>query len=303
MKRFTLLLLIAFFGCTLTVLAQDDMYFTPKKETKEEKARRKAEEAARRRAQEEAERRAQEEMMVRVYNRIYHEDVDLYNRHYPASSTYTDDETLVFDSLNGGNDLIMFRESDTLYNRSDNYKFTRMMQRFDDLDYALCAYNNSFYPWYDPVWYDPWYYDSWYYSPRSWYWGWNRPYHYYGYWGYSSAWYDPWYHGWGWGGYYRPYYVHVGRPVTGWRYRGVSGTRNHGGAYNSRIGTSTRTINRNANTNRSNSPNRSYIPSNTRSNSSMNRGSSSNGSYGGDNSRGGGGGSRGGGGGTRGGRR
>lgn len=264
MKKFILSFIVMFAVSATVTMAQDDMYFVPKKETKAEKAARKATEDslkavvnARRELAEriafEKEQREYEDMMVRLYRRIYHEDVDAYNRHY----AYNPNDTLVFDSLNTGDDRFTFSNvDDTLYNVNDNYKYLKMISRFDDLDIR-------YYPYDDFFWNDPWYY----YPSR--YLGWNFGYrHFYNpfspYWRYGYydpffygrdpwwyTWYDPFYdgfYGWGWhyGWGYRPYYDvyyipdygyighhggghggHHGTPGT--NLPRMAGTTNHGG--------------------------------------------------------------------------
>lgn len=261
MKKFILSFIVMFAFTATATMAQDDMYFVPKKETKAEKAARKATEDslravenARRELAEkiafEKQQREYEDMMVRMYRRIYHEDVDIYNRHF----SYEPSDSLVFDSLNTGDDRFAFSNiNDTLYNVNDNYKFMKMISRFEDFDIRYYP-NDSFY-WHDP----------WYYSPSR-YWGWNYGYrHFYNpfspYWGYGYydpffygrdpwwyTWYDPFYDGfygwgwnyaWGWRPYYDSYYVpnygyighhggiHHGTPGT--NLPRMAGTTHHGG--------------------------------------------------------------------------
>lgn len=263
MKKFILSLIVMFAASATVSMAQDDMYFVPKKETKEEKAKRKAmedslkvvEKAQRELAEKiafEQQQRAYEDMMVRLYRRLYHEDVDLYNRHY----SYETSDSLVFDSLNTGDDRVMFSNvNDTLYNVDDNYKFLKMISRFDDLDIRYYPYDN-FYR------YDPWY------DYPSHYWGWNYGYHHFynpfsPYWRYGYydpfyygrdpwwyTWYDPfydgfygwgWHHGWGYRPYYdvyyHPNYGYIGHSgslgshhgTAGTNLPAMAGTTNHGG--------------------------------------------------------------------------
>lgn len=245
MKKFILTLIVMLAASVTVSQAQDDMYFVPKKETKEEKAQRIAEEKARK-AQEQAQREAQEkvafeatqrayeDMMVRLYRRLYHEDVDIYNRHF----TYENPDTLVFDSLGKGDDRIMFSNvNDTLYNVDDNYKYLKMISRFDNIMLDIDEYNGVpawFYPWYSSPTRLNWdwaYRSARYYNPfyPGWHGGFYDPW-FYGYYGgdpWWYSWYDPWYdrylgwggyYGWGWGGYYgyRPYYENYYIPNYGY---------------------------------------------------------------------------------------
>ncbi len=194
----------------LSMMAQDDMYFTPKKGAKEAKAAAVAK--------------------VNDDKPVYHSgssrNVDEYNRRGKFGSYF---EKIGTDSL--GNDIIEFHSSaedlsDTLavypyesvqYDPEDDYQYSRRMNWFDDF-----------------YWYDPWYFrysgfnpyfyglwsrwDPWYSSYYGWYSGWYSP--------WFQRWYDPWYRGWGYGyyGYYGwglpSYHVSYGN--------GVSGTSNHG---------------------------------------------------------------------------
>lgn len=200
MKRLILLSVLTA-ALPLGMMAQDDLYFSPKDEVK-----------------------SHVEALPSVDTTSWHgtcrRDVDEYNRRGRLSSYYTKIGT---DSL--GNDIIQFRPSngqypdevqlDTIYPGSevyapadDDFTYSRRMSRFDGYwgpydpffyDYAWC------YPYSRWGWYDPWYADY--------YWGWG------GYYG----WYRPWHYGYGpyWGGWYPgwPVYGHVG---------GFTGTRNHG---------------------------------------------------------------------------
>lgn len=244
-----------FVAGTMASMAQDDMYFVPKKVTKEEKAKIKAErdslkaveKAQREQAEMEAfqvQQRLYEDMMVRMYRRIYHEDVDAYNRH----QIYDPNDTLVFDSLNTGDDRIAFDNvNDTLYNVDENYKYMRMISRFDDIMLDLDEHSGV------PVWFSPWYISptrlnwAWAYpSPRfydpffpGWHGGFYDPLFYMSDpWWYS--WYNPWYDSYlGWGGYYghygwgfRPYHdVVYYNPKHGYIYGYVNhhGSGGHGG--------------------------------------------------------------------------
>jgi hypothetical protein len=326
MKKIILSALL-FGAVSLSVMAQDDVYFTPSKSVKNTKSSYEVINAS--------------PAAPSGSNR----DVDEYNRRGGFGSYF---KKIGTDSL--GNDIIEFHTSaedvtDTLavypgtkveYNVEDDYKYSRRLSRFDDYywydpwlygrygfgPYWRYRYSVFYDPWYDP-WYNPWYY--------SWYGGWY-------------SWYDPWYYGYyGWGyPYYHSYYgttwylpgghrTYVGNGVTGTSNHGTVGRPgttianrgNYGGyrgngqttrAYENsearRNGTATspgrfgnnRTYSNNNNSNRT-----TYTPSTTTSRSTMSSGGG--GSFGGSRSSGssgGGGGSRsggGGGGGSFGGRR
>lgn len=298
----------------LCMMAQDDMYFTPKKGDKEAKSV--------------AVSKVNDDKPV--YHTGSNRNVDEYNRRGKFGSYF---EKIGTDSL--GNDIIEFHSSaedlsDTLnvypyesvqYDPEDDYVYSRRMNWFDDF-----------------YWYDPWYYRYSGYNP-----------YFYGRWGY---WYDPWYYSWygydplfyGWGGWYSPYwgrhYGYYGYGYYGWGLpsyhvsygNSVTGTSNHGyvsrpasrnsaatagrghfGGYRGN-GQTTQSYNRstraaasNSNrsngrfvgstSNRSNSSTRSYSPSSSGGSYSSGGsfgGSSSGGSYSGGGSRGGGGSSGGG---------
>ena len=162
----------------LSAMAQDDLYFTPKKK---------------------AQASADTEPAYYVGS---NRDVDEYNRRGKYWSHY---QKLGNDSL--GNDIIQFQQGNGVYPDSvyvdttfvakyrsnavdDDFAYSRRMSRWDGYyDPWLYSYRYSY--GYSPyywrwAWYDPWYgdpfYDPWY--PR-----------YYGYYG----WYNPYYYaGWGW---------------------------------------------------------------------------------------------------------
>lgn len=197
----------------LSMMAQDDMYFTPKKGAKEVKSA--------------AVSKVNDDKPV--YHSGSNRNVDEYNRRGKFGSYF---EKIGTDSL--GNDIIEFHSSaedlDTLavypyesvqYDPEDDYTYSRRMNWFDD-----------FY-WYDPWFfrysaYSPYFYGHWglwdpfYYS---WYDPWYSPYYY--------GWYGPWAYNWygpGWGGYGR-YRMYHGWGLPSYHYNysgGVSGTRNHG---------------------------------------------------------------------------
>lgn len=222
------LLMLLFLAGTMPLasLAQDDVYFIPKKVKKEAP---KAEQPA--------------------YYCGSSRSVDEYNRRGQLNSWY---QKIGSDTL--GNDIIAFQGGVGVYPDSvyvdtayvypgsadfatgaidDDFTYTRRMSRWDGY-YDPWFYDNYWrcgYSLYNP-WYGPWRY--------GWYGGWYDPWYapwYYGY----AGWYSPWYYGWGypyhWGyaGWYGPHggFAYVGRP----------GTRNHGyvargnaGGYGGRFG-------------------------------------------------------------------
>lgn len=215
-----LLLLSVLLGAMpLTMMAQDDLYFTPKKQ----------------------EAQTIGSSVVTDGQAVIHSgsqrSVDDYNRRGAYSSYF---QKIGTDSL--GNDIIEFHTSasdltDTLsiypgtdvnYDSDDDYTYSRRLTRFDDYYWDPLYYHRFGYRpyWaYRWGWYDPWYdiYDPWYYG---WYDPWLYGYHgYYGYgyygwgYGYPYRWYDPWYYD-----YYSYFPVYSG--VSSSRY--IAGTTNHG---------------------------------------------------------------------------
>ena len=223
MKKLILLLVLCG-AMPLTMMAQDDdLYFTPKKSAKAERA----------------------EVVYDNRPAYYvgsNRPVDEYNRRGRYRSSY---QTISADSV--ASDVISFEAGagvypdsayiDTTfvfseytgndfaggYDDSDDYRCTRSMSRWD----GYCA--PWHYGWHSPFWYsrygwyDPWYYD-WCYDP--WYYGWYDPWYAGGYWGWHrwhgwyGGWYDPWFgHYPGWGG----VAVRPNRPGGS-----ISGTSNHG---------------------------------------------------------------------------
>ena len=210
----------------LAMMAQDDLYFTPKKAAKEAKSSVEKEKVA--------------DDGPTYYSGSGRSD-DEYNRLGEFRSYY---EKVGTDSL--GNDIIEFHpgkgyqeESDEYqYNEEDDFSLSRHMSRFED---TYCPYDPwlfsrygfgpywwgaryywDYYPWFSS-WYDPWYgYYGWYYP---WY----------------SHWYSPWYYGyygWGypygyWGG-YGGYWGGYGGGITyvdhGYNH-GITGTSGHGHVY------------------------------------------------------------------------
>ena len=250
MKKW-MLLSIMLGAMPLSMMAQDDMYFVPKKSNASAK-----------------------QSTASVYDRpstvseVTHSgswrSVDEYNRR--GVSSY---EELPVDT----GDVVTFSEVEGVYPDSvGDFSVTKRMSRFDD--YTPSAeywdgyvqgrndawgwhspwYYSAYYPWYDPWYYDPWYYDPWYYSSwhNPWYWnhGWG--------WGWYGSYYHPWHYGYCgyWGGgyvYHHPSHRYDGgRSIAG-------GTRDRYGrtngiAYDGRSGRSTY----GSNSARSNVSGRSY---------------------------------------------
>ena len=224
-----LLLISALFGVLpQTVAAQDDdLYFVPKKQAKQES---------------EADAAYQRKDAPTYYcgsNR----NVDEYNRRSKLKSYY---QKIGTDSL--GNDIIEFHDGEEVWNADDTDSAVNIYpgseSYFDDNDFAYSrrmSLFDDFYGWYSPY-YSYWSRPYW----RSWY-GWYDP--WYAGW-YGNGWYSPWYYNnfYGWG---YPYYGWAGwyTPGVHYRYSGPSGTRNHansgGRFYGNRINTNG-TTNRNS---------------------------------------------------------
>ena len=257
----------------LSMVAQDDMYFSPKKKS--------------------AEKVTTSGMPKDTYYSGSNRSVDEYNR---RGSSY---EVIDVDSLN---DIIDFSAVQGVYpdsTESEDYALTRKMQRFEDYDLSANAAYRAGYNagrWYSPWyysrygWLDPWYYGSWsLYDP--WFWDYAYIYSPYYSWGWGGPYYYGYYH-YGWGGYpyYSTTYFGVGAPRR-YSYTGNTGTINlRGGSRvmsngsgvvrNSGInrGMSSRNIertntlrNRTVGTSRTTTVNRSV--NNTRSNTNFNGGS------------------------------
>ena len=203
MKRIVLLFAVLFGFMSSGVFAQDDMYFTPKKEDKAEPER----------------QYVDTDNAVGTYYNYGYRDVDEYNRRGRFAENYLGQgldslysDVIVLDSVASDSLLadtaFVSDDFDYAYNPEDDYTYSRRMSRYDDY-----------------YWYDPWIYGGWYGSPywygSYWY---GSPYWYAGWW--YDPWYDPWFYGWHrpWGWYY-PVYSYY-RP-----YRGVTGTTNHGRPY------------------------------------------------------------------------
>ena len=210
MKR--LFILSVLLGTVLVnVVAQDDLYFTPKKSTEHNVQGALAGSAGG------SSRHYKGERSVDEYNHR-----GLYSSYYQKVGT---------DSL--GNDIIEFHTSaedsllaspeqpDVQYDSSTDYSCTRRMSRFDDYYWDPWYYSYSRGFWgYPPYWYGRWgWYDPWYDWYDPWYYSW-----------YGYGWYGPWRYGWyGWGlPYYAYYDYHY--PTGGGRVRNgyYAGTSNHG---------------------------------------------------------------------------
>ena len=202
-----LLLISALFGVLpQTVAAQDDdLYFVPKKQAKQESG---ADAAYQRKD-------------APTYYCGSNRNVDEYNRRGKLKSYY---QKIGTDSL--GNDIIEFHDGEEVWNADDTDSAVNIYpgseSYFDDNDFAYSrrmSLFDDFYCWYSPY-YSYWSRPYW----RSWY-GWYDP--WYAGW-YGNGWYSPWYYNnfYGWG---YPYYGWAGwyTPGVHYRYSGPSGTRNH----------------------------------------------------------------------------
>ena len=208
------MLLVLAGSMPLASMAQDDVYFSPSKDTEAPKTEKPA------------------------YYSGSKRNVDEYNRYGKLNSYY---QKIGTDSL--GNDIITFQPgygyrgdsdyTDTAYvypgsakfSNDDDYTYTRRMSRWDGF------YDPWFYDYYGPYgWYSPWYYGSWYG-------GWYDPW-YYGY----AGWYDPWYYGYyGWGWLYRYGWYGWNYPYWGGGVVVNRGGMNSGGYTGQRTWTSGRT--------------------------------------------------------------
>jgi hypothetical protein len=206
---------------SIPLLAQDDdLYYTPKKDSAVKAAK-------------------------ETYYSGSDRDVDEYNRSgkYRNHSTTVDDSDIVFldgeqgvypDSLDSAMSVIPDSESydDT---DCDDYKYSRELNRwygcYDPWLYGRAYFSPWYYRygWHDPFysslygWYDPWYYP--YYS--SWY-----------------GYYDPWYYGY-YGGWYRPLHYGYFGPGGGghhhdglWAHGGLGAGYSNRGSVNTQSGTS-----------------------------------------------------------------
>lgn len=266
MKKFFFVSML-FCMISSAVFAQDDMYFVPKKSSKEIK---------------------QEPKSVTYSGSS--RDVDEYNR-YGLNSTYYS-----LDSVSTANDVFNFEQeayADSLlmyedgnqYDTENDYICSRIMNRFDD-----------FY-WYDP-WYCGWYYPGYWYGSPYWYarYGWYDPWFYgwYGPWTYYSWYYPSYWHG----SYYRPYRgitgtsnhgrVNYGYAANNNRnFSGYRGSNNRGNS-NNRYNTNQNNYNNNFRGNRNNNYSNNNVQSRPSFNSGSNFGSGRSGGFGGGGSFGGG---------------
>lgn len=216
MKKFVLLSLLVSM-MPVYVNAQDDMYFSPKKDKTERQTQVKTSE-------------------LPTYYSGSNRNVDEYNRRGLSSYYQT------IDGDTTANDVIDFygNTPDSLIN-SKNGRVSKRNYDYDEDDYDY-AYSRRMRYFDDFFWYDdPWLYGYPYYGPYYGYYGygWGRPWRY-GYYGYAG-WYDPWYYGGWYGGWYDPWYYGWNRPYWGTvvAYRpynrgGVSGSANHGWVDNGR---------------------------------------------------------------------
>ena len=304
MKKMYLLAVLIAAAMPLASMAQDDdLYFNPKKEAKEQAEKR----AAMQKAYEL--QRARRDSIYALYWSGSNRNVDEYNRGGRLFSHY---EKVGTDSL--GNDIIQFHVGKGLAPDSI-YDDAYFAQKYADQDEDF-ARTRDMSRW--DGYYDPWFYDYYGYGPYYWrsrMWGWRNPWRYGYYAGWYDPWFDPWYDPWYWGGYYNPWYW--GGPMIGHvSYGGFAGNKRYNNPgqidgsnhrYNGVAGNNSNTYSRRSNSNMSfgqrrdngnfnNSNNSSW---GTRSNSGIsNGGSFGGGSFGGARS---GGGSFGGGGGRSGG--
>lgn len=204
MKMKKLLLISMFLGAVpMMVMAQDDLYFVPKKKSTVKVV-------------DSSEKQKPDDTGYMGSTR----SIDEYNRRQRSSYQIVDGDSTM-------SDVIDFSAEKGVYPDfvSEDFELTKKMSRFDDYHLADNAafwagyqagldtwgWHSPWYynrygwygGWYDP-WYSPYYYSGWRYG---WYDPWYSPW-YYGYAGYYG-WYDPWYYGylgWGyphyWGGYY-----------------------------------------------------------------------------------------------------
>ncbi len=213
-----LILTLAMALLPLVLMAQDDLYFVPKKVDKQ--------------AKEKAEAEKQIDRPVKTLDM----SVDEYNRQTGGSFKVVGTDSV-------GNDIIEFQAGDGTYPKTDTVFVYKNYDDSDEFIYsARMGFFDDFYGWYHPwfynycgaywshfygypSWYSPWaygLYDPWF---ASWYptWGW------YGYYGFGWGWYDPWYYCWG-----LPYYryglfsYYTGGTYLASNVTGTSGTRNHG---------------------------------------------------------------------------
>ena len=213
MKKFIILSILAVF-LPISMMAQDDVYFVPKK----------------------VDKTAQTKSVVQpavVTHSGSSRDVDEYNRR-GLQSYY---QKIGTDSL--GNDIIEFHVGEGYPSANDTVYAGPVQYKFDDADSdyeytrRLSRWDGFYDPWFFSIgygWHSPWWYHRYgWYDP--WYYSWYDPW-YYGWGGYYS-WYDPWYYG----GYYGSYWWPRNYVVD---YSGPTGTQRHGRInYNTPVGTRT----------------------------------------------------------------
>ena len=200
----------------LSMVAQDDLYFVPKKKSAEVV-----------------------EVTTPINNRV--------KSQYEVIANDSTSDIIAFDGEKG-----IYPDSII----TEDYELTKRMQRFEDYDLSDNAAFWAGYhlgrdtwnwglswhsPWYYTRygwyggWYDPWYYG--YYDPFYYgYYGWRDPW-YYGWYGYYDPWYYGYYNSWRYGyyGYYDlgyPYYttVYYGGAPRRYSYTGNTGTINRNGS-------------------------------------------------------------------------
>ena len=219
------LLSVIFGALPLSMMAQDDLYFTPKKSVKEVKSS------------------VENVDDGPAYYSGSNRSDDEYNRMGEFASHY---EVVGTDSM--GNDIIEFHpgkgyednSEEFKYDEEDDYALSRRMSRFED---TYCPYDPWFFTHFGfgPYWHSRYYwdlYDPWYGGWHSpWYGGWYDP--WYSYYGWYNSWYSPWYYNyWGWGyPYYYGYGGYWGGGYGGITYmnsgtnHGITGTSGHGHVY------------------------------------------------------------------------
>jgi len=216
MRNF-LFLLSAITLWSASATAQDDLYFTPKKESAAEKT---------------ARQQARQRRMEGTYWVGSNRDADEYNRHRgparPRRGSFRSEYSVIADSVVGDStmaDVINFVAGDGTVPDSAAIDTAMMVGRapmrgtrygaegyypdddepYDDGDDYCYSRRLGLYYGY-PGYYHPWMYGRYYYPSAYWYYDpWYDPW-YYGY----AGWYDPWYYGYGWGGWYRPWYGYYG---------------------------------------------------------------------------------------------
>lgn len=228
MKRFYILTSLSLLLATGVSAQDDDMYFTPKKSSKQ--------------TQTQSVRRSEVSQTYDYQDDEYNDgdatyysgsirDVDEYNRRNRPAYSYTD----ATDGEAADKDSILVSRQD--------YENSMKMKRFD-------GYNNVTLIVADPWYYDSWYYDPWYGGSLYWHSRWYDPWFYSWYdpWFYSPGWYGYWggYHGWGFGWGWHGYHMHDyawgggGRPFHGGPGHFGGGVSPRGGFGTGRMATANR---------------------------------------------------------------